>query len=305
MKKFIYKIVLISSIVLIIFSAMNITYIYSDYFKSKIMNWTRFKNVPHELDIVNTGTSHGSAGLNYSQVQNYNCWKFSVSSQTFYYDLKILQQYKAHLKEGGYVIIPVSYLSFIKIDEDLKKKQGLRYYRILNPTHIDDFSLSNYILYKIFPILVSDKELVTALKSTYGAIPSQPKVLADYTKKQLLASQEYNKETYFNLYEFDPVQLEDLYELIEFTLEINMTPVLVTIPVADTYTELCTEEIINDFTSSMVLVKEKYNVEYYNYGSHPNYETNYELFKNSSHMNQIGAIKFTDELLTHLGITSP
>lgn len=302
MKKFIIKITIISLTTLVLFSLLNVIFINSEYFRTAIINYSRFADIPNNIQIANTGSSHGSAGFEYSGFPEYTCQKLSISSQTFHYDLKMLQQFRDKFADGCHVIIPVSYLSFYKVNEDVQKKQGLRYYRILDPELIDDFNISDYIIYKLFPVLSADKELVTALKASFGMAPKKPESLDQYTPEQFAESQNYNRITYFNDYSYDPAQLEHLCELVEYALSENLKPVLVTVPVADVYASLVSEEIMNDFTDSVGYVIANYNVEHLDYGSHPDYESDYTLFRNSSHLNDEGANKFTNEIFTRLGL---
>lgn len=302
MKKFIYKIIIISLVVLLVFSAANILYINSDYFKLKIIDWTRFQNIPYDLDIISTGNSHGACALNYSEIENYNCWNFAAAGQTFFYDLQILRQFEEHINDGGQLIIPVTYLSFSKLDEIKQLKHDLRYYRVLKPKFIDDFTISDYLLYKVFPILTSDNELVTALKMELGAVTENPDSYADFTYEEKETSKQQNKIAFFNNYAFDQSQLDSLCDLIEFAINKNMTPVLVTVPVTDDYSELYTKDLTNDFLASIEFVREQYDIEYYDYGRSPDFSSDYALFSNSSHMNKTGALEFTDVFLTMLGL---
>lgn len=303
MKRFIIKIIIISLAVLIIFSAMNLAYINSDFFKTSMINWTRFKNVPGNLDIVNTGSSHAASGIDYSILDNYNSRSFAAAGQTFQYDLKLLEQFSENFNEGGTVIIPISYLSFSKIDEDRQKKQSLRYYRILELNYIDDFNLSDYMLYKVFPILTSDKELISAIKRYF-----QPKTknasMADLTEEEIAAALEKNKTAYFDIYEFDPNQVKILGSIVEFVQAKGMTPVLITIPVSDVYTMLCTDEIMNDFYTSIEYIENEHEIIYYDYGAHPDFADHYDLFTNTSHLNDEGALTFSKMMFTDLGLLS-
>ena len=301
MKRFIVKIIVISLAVLIIFSVMNLVYINSDFFKTSMIDWTKFKDIPMGLDIVNTGSSHATKGINYSLLDGYNCRNLAAGGQTFEYDLKLLEQFSSNLEKGGLVIIPVSYLSFSKIDEGRDKKQSLRYYRILDREYINDFSISNYILYKVFPVLTSDKELVSAVKREFNADADSFK-MSDYTEKELADALLKNKAAYFDIYEYDDRQLNRLCSLVEFALARDMRPILVTIPVSDVYTGICNDNIISDFYAGIDFVRDKYGVEYYDYGTDPDIVSNYELFKNTSHLSEDGSLLFSKKLFSDIGI---
>ena len=300
MKAFIIKIALISLAILILFSAANTAYINSDYFKSSFINWERFEDLPQEIDIVNTGSSHAASGINYSVLDGFNCRQFSAAGQTLEYDLKLLKQYSGNLKRGGIVIIPINHLSFTRLDEEMQLKHSLRYYRILEPGFIEGFNLSDYMLYKVFPILTSDNELFDAMKKK--PINTTSRTMADYTQTQIANAIARNKASYFDQYEYDPKCLDTLCEIIEFAYELDMRPVMVTIPVSDAYGQLSNETMINNFNKALEYVIEKYGVEYYGYAQDTDIASNYELFKNTNHLNKQGSLVFSEKLFMDLGL---
>lgn len=305
MKRFIIKIMLISLAVLVMFTLLNQVFINSDYFRTEYADWTRFNEVPDKIEIANTGTSHGAAGFDYSDTGGINGFNFALAGQTFDYDLQMLRQHIGNFDENAVLMIPVSYISFSDIGEERVRKQNTRYYRILEPKYILDFSISDYFLYKLFPVLTVDTEIIYIFRkpSVPASQRSEGRTFADYTPDEVRTAIENNKSQFFNIYSYDPDSLGNLCSLVEFALEKGLAPVLVTLPVTDAYAAACPAYIKEIFHDNIALVTQKYGIGHMDYGLSEEFSYDFSLFADSNHLNSTGARLFTGKILQQLGIS--
>ena len=95
-------------------------------------------------------------------------------------------------------------------------------------------------------------------------------------------------------------EVQSLYAIIELCKEIGAIPVLVTTPYLAEYTDLVVEnqpEFLPYFYSLVKKVSEDTETPYYDYAFDQRFQHDYSLFKDSDHLNQYGALVFTEILL--------
>ncbi len=100
---------------------------------------------------------------------------------------------------------------------------------------------------------------------------------------------------------------EDTYEkaveIISFLHSHGIAVVFFTPPYFYKYTELYKQhnsETINLMETNMEKLIADYNVKYYNYSDHPDYSDNYQLFKDSDHLNYCGRALFSKDIAERL-----
>ena len=130
MKKFVIKVAAFLLILCALSVGINAVYMKLD---TSDDDYTRkFKDVPDNIKVCNVGSSHGLFGFNYDELEEYNCFNFSLVSQYPSYDLRLLEAYRDHLADDCIVFIQSSYFCIIGIGEaeysDFESKNK-RYYK--------------------------------------------------------------------------------------------------------------------------------------------------------------------------------
>ena len=99
------------------------------------------------------------------------------------------------------------------------------------------------------------------------------------------------KEEYFL-----PERIEELREIIIYCQEHNITPVLITTPFSKYYSELVSDEFLQEFYDTIHTIADDTQVNYYDYSRDPRFYENLELFSDPDHLTEDGALYFTDLL---------
>lgn len=310
MKKLLLKLLILILIVSTIIAPIHFVFM-KNYVDVDSDYKNKFYDVPYDIEICNFGSSHGLYGYNYDNIDDkYTCFNFALSSQALTYDYRILQNYKNHLKEGAYVFIPVS--DFIlfgtrqeNIDGYLEKNQ--RYYYFLPPRSIENFDIEKYIYTKLPWLNCTNNELLDVLLNrndktvkvifredgtTYGECVNDTK---ERTGQRIL-----DKDGWYYYKKVNNQELDALYNMIDLCKELNVIPILVTMPMTGAYSETINEmnpEFFDVYYNLMNKIVEENNVMYVDYRYDERLSDNYDLFDDSDHLNDFGAREFVDILI--------
>lgn len=302
MKRFIKKVLILVSILILVLFSIEFLYRKNNNFDGD--NTFKFKNIPNSLDICNLGSSHGELGINYENLSNnYTCFNFALSAQTISYDYRVLKNYKNHLKENTIVIIPISYFSLYgKTEEDTEgfKQKNKRYYPILDNENIIKYNIFTDIYMKFQSLESSSKNLFLCLinKSKPNNVFNeryQSEGSYDIASKDVV-----DVENNYDNCEINEIEVEALFKIVELCREVNAYPVFITTPFTRVYNNHMCEKnanFINDFKQLVNSYSDILNVKYYDFSTDNKYVDDYTMFFDCQHLNKKGAILFTDELL--------
>ena len=128
-----------------------------------------FNFVPHNIQLANTGSSHGQCAFNWDTLANergYETFNFALTSQSFLYDYSLINMHKDDFADGSILFIPISYFSFNEEATDPADQEAIsvRYYRILSPRYNPDYSLYKDLVTVRFPILSAGDEIFELFK---------------------------------------------------------------------------------------------------------------------------------------------
>ena len=128
-----------------------------------------FNFVPHNIQLANTGSSHGQCAFNWDALANergYETFNFALTSQSFLYDYSLINMHKDDFADGSILFIPISYFSFNEEATDPADQEAIsvRYYRILSPRYNPDYSLYKDLVTVRFPILSAGDEIFELFK---------------------------------------------------------------------------------------------------------------------------------------------
>lgn len=301
--KFALKCILIPAAAVLIIYALNKPY--KKYDDQKYMDIVKFDTLGREyceIHVGNLGSSHGAYDFNYDAIRQYGyiCFNFANTSQTYDYDYAILQEYGQYMVPNSVLFIPVSYFSFNNevVNETEKQAMTVRYYHFLSPENIPDYDPYVDLVTNRLPILSAGEEIVKILpdlKLSITAYAADDGIDAEEFARR--AKERYsrhfdNKEEYFL-----PERIEELYDIISYCKEHEITPVLITTPFSKYYRDLVSDEFLQEFENTVTTIATDTGVNYYDYSNDERFRDNLDFFSDSDHLNDAGAQYFMQVLM--------
>lgn len=266
---------------------------YTDTQKFNYMN-----SIYNNIQIANIGSSHGEYGFYYEELTKelgYECFNFAMASQTYNYDYAILSMYKDHFADNSILFIPVSYFSFNDevINDTERQSLSAKYYSFLSPKYIPDYDPYVDIVTHYLPVLSADEDIIKilpklSLKASAAEAGNVPDSEVFYEKALNRFQRHFdNKEK-----KFMDERIDNLYDIINFCKESGITPVMITTPYTDFYSDMVAEEFESEFYHIIYKVSEQTGVPYYNYSEDKRFTEHLEYFSDADHLNNEGASLF-------------
>lgn len=318
---FIIKCIAIPTAAVLILFLLNLPYREIDDAKYMDMwNLRMLGNQIEDVEIANVGSSHGAYDFVYDGFtqDGYSCFNFGSVSQTYQYDLALLEEYGKHLDEGCVVFIPVSYFSFNNETVNAAEAQALsiKYYHCLSPGNIPDYDLYTDIVTTRLPILSAGEDLLKLLPGfspslkVFAAEESTEKSETDGDAAAERASAEMDEaavaefanraamrfDRHFNNKEtlFLPEREEQLLSLIDYCKKHELVPVLITTPFSVYYNNPVPEDFLDRFYGTINRIASDTGVSYYDYSHDARFSENLTYFSDSDHLNAEGAAYFME-----------
>lgn len=300
--RFALKCILIPAAAVLIIYMLNIPYKKIDDLKyMDILNFNMLGVQYQEVHIGNLGSSHGLYDFSYDNIadRGYSCFNFANTSQSYNYDYAVLKEFGHYLTDGSVLFIPVSYFSFNNevISSTEAEAMSIRYYHFLSPENIPDYDLYVDIVTTKFPILSAGEDIMQLfpkLNSVLTAHAANDGISAEEIAR--LSQERYNR--HFNNKEeyFMPERIQDLYNIIDYCKKHDITPVLITTPFSKYYNDLVSQDFLQEFYTTINTIASDTSVNYYDYSHDDRFSENLEYFADSDHLNDAGAVYFTDIL---------
>ena len=254
-----------------------------------------------KIRVANLGSSHGAYDFIYDNIteQGNVCFNFGLPSQSYEYDYALLKEYGHYMENGSVMLIPVSYFSFNNEVTNAEEEQALsvRYYRILSPENIPNYSFYKDIITHKFPILSAGEDILQLFPDLNAVLTAHAANdgidLNEFIERaQARYSRHFdNKEEYFL-----PERIENLYDIIDYCKNHDITPVLITTPFSIYYNDLVPQDFLQEFYATIGNISHDTSVNYYDYSHDERFYDNLEYFSDSDHLNETGALYFTDML---------
>lgn len=146
-----YYIIFVILIILMVFFLINHLYKKTNAYQNLVRETKKFLSVPHNLEIVNTGSSHARYDITYN-VTSKKGFNFALAPQALSYDYKILQQYKDNLSRNCIVIIVLPICIFF-LDEYHHDQSNIKYYYFLAKDKINRYKRYKEYTKIKFPLL--------------------------------------------------------------------------------------------------------------------------------------------------------
>lgn len=309
MIRFITKCILIPAAAAFLIYTLNKEYVPIN--NDNYWDLTKFDSLGTEykdIQIANVGSSHGAYGFDYTKFteQGYSCFNFGNTSQSYNYDYALLKEYGNNILPGSVLFIPVSYFSFNDevINETEREALSTRYYRILSPENIPDYDpYVDLVTYRL-PILSAGKDITKLFSKWFPGLPGLS-IIAHAAEDAGINVEEFaarasdrysrhfdNKEEYFM-----PERIEELYDIIAYCREHDITPVLITTPFSGYYYDRVSAEFLEEFRSTVAAIASDTGVNYYDYSHDERFRDHLSLFSDADHLNEDG-VRYFMEILT-------
>lgn len=277
------------------------------------------------IQLANLGSSHGAYDFVYDSFtkDSLSCFNFGHTSQTYDYDLALLSEYGHHLKKGCVLFIPVSYFSFNNetVNETEAQALSVKYYHFLSPKNVPDYDLFTDVVTNRLPILSAGEDLLKLLPNASLSITAfaaeepatvsgaaetaapgpdntdspqpDPAAVAQFAERAAMRFDRHfnNKQEYFL-----PEREEQLYAIIDYCKEHELTPVLITTPFSSYYNNPVPEDFLDRFYGTVNRIASDTDVSYYDYSHDSRFSENLLYFSDSDHLNAEGANYFMEIL---------
>jgi len=311
MKRVIIKIVILISLVSIIVTILNIIVPnISDEEKLKIKEIIKNKN---KVRSITFGRSHAaSLDYKYYNKQGYNLALGGRDFASIYYQIKYLIPKLDSLEE---VIIFITYSSFYFDNEamsrgNLNDARKSLYYSIPSYAIINKKDVSNYFFGKFLPFIQADHGYSLLKKNidneniglwknwAENYMDSLELIKSGKKQADVHSSDRVLSESYLpNVVDYN---INILNSIIDYLVKNNIRCILVTSPYYYTYTKEFPQKDIKQMYSIINGLKDKFNIEYYDFSSDKDFKNNCRLFHNADHLNNIGKKLFTEKLINKI-----
>ena len=306
--RFLLKCLLIPAAAILIIYCLNKPY--RKINEQKYLDITKFwifeEDECPQIKVGNLGSSHGMYDFNYEplEMHGYECFNFANTSQSFDYDFAVLKEYAQYMDKDSIMLIPVSYFSFNNevVNETEAEAMSLRYYHFLSPKNIPNYDPYIDITTNKLPILSAGEDilkLLPNLKLSIIALAAEDNEI-DTEEFTRWAQERYsrhfdNKDEYFL-----PERIQNLYDIINYCKERDITPILITPPFSEYYQDLVSETFIQEFQETVDTIASDTGVEYYDYSCDDRFRDNLSYFMDADHLNEEGAAYFTEILINEV-----
>lgn len=290
-----------------------------DFQKRFVSNEGYRDNISRNYDIINLGSNPAMFAFFYEQVRGQN---WSTGSQGLSMDFEILKYFHSYLRDGGIVLIPI--MPFTAISQYLKNKPEywsdnyyMKFASILDGYQANHLNgAKNYLLMLKCPLLYNIKGIKYLFHDVERdhrlEIAEQPMQALDMEQDARLCIQSWMKE-------FDVTDMEAFYsdkfaeyyeegtqilrDMINYCLERNYKPVIITIPMTSYLGEMFNEEFRQKMVKDFVSKANEKDVLFLDYWNQRVF-TDSSLYFNSFYFNLRGRKLFTAQVLKELGLMS-
>lgn len=309
--RFVIKCICIPAVSVLIIYLLNKPYQQIDDEKyMDLWNLRMLGNQIDDVEIANIGSSHGAYDFVYDELQEkgYSCFNFGNVSQTYNYDYAMLKEYGQYMDEGCVLFIPVSYFSFNNevVNDTEAQALSVKYYHCLSPENIPDYDLFTDIVTTRLPILSAGEDILKLLPDvnlSIIALAADDGINAEEFAQR--AQDRYDRHFNNKNEYFLPKRIEELYDIINYCQEHEITPVLITTPFSKYYRDLVSDEFLQKFNETVTQIATDTGVNYYDYSYDPRFRGNLDYFSDSDHLNEAGAAYFMEILLDEIPELEP
>jgi len=273
--------------------------------------WYR-KHLSRNYDLVNLGSSSAVFAFNYEGLE-IKAFNWALKPQSMEYSFKVLKQYFSILKKGGFVIIPFCPFSGLSVAGKWADNANDKYFHILDSALVDDYS--SVAQRRIHPFRSNPKEALKRLVKDVPSCSMYSYNLQCKTEDEFTVSAQNWIDFWKNQFGIDDLdaplsegnvkgrkcRIKTMKDIISFCLERDLCPIIVIPPVNKALAQHLTLDFMKNYIETFVSEVCDANVSVLNYLKDDRFSNN-NFYKDAFIMNNVGGKKFTEQLLTDLGI---
>lgn len=297
------------------FEIINLLYKNAEYFFGD-NDVSRFKNVPYDIQIANSGNSLGEQ-MDYSNHPELNAFKFSLLMQPINYDFHILEQYIDHFAKDSIFVIVLSYGEVDGIlNGDIFKLIKGRYYQFLKSNYMEEYSIFDKIRYCAIPVVYSEFPFFK-IKQRFL---SESENMADEKSAGIKKTQgfsflekRFEQENFMHAFNTTyPRQKQSgieynknyVLKMVQLCNEHNIHPIVVTPPLPGSSVEILKKSDYFDafeILKSTVLEeckKREMEINWLDFNRSAEYTSHEEWFKDPVHLKDEYCAEYTDKIIS-------
>ena len=273
--------------------------------------WYR-DHLDRNYDIVNLGSSSAVFCFNYDGL-GVKAFNWALKPQSMEYGFKILKQYFSILKHNGIVLIPFSPFSGLSVTGKWAECANDKYFHILDCTLIDNYK--DVAKRRQHPFLAMPLDSIKRLIKDVPANDMYSHTIQCSTNDGFICSAKQWIDLWmkqFNITDLNqPLSDENLNgrksrlkivkDIICFCYERDLNPVIVFPPVHNSLNYYFTSTFVTNYITSFLEELNEPSVKVLDYLNHPAF-TKDEFFQDAYFMNDQGARRFTQQVLSDLKI---
>ena len=285
---------------------LNGAYVRTEHFRTE-NGVADYVDVPMDLDLVNTGSSHGKYAFRYDGLADVTGFNLAMEAQPFLYDFAMLKEFSNHLHPGSIVLLSVSSESFHRHSGTTPQIRP-RYYRILSRRNHPEYHVGEALRHSLLPVLGAGRNIKAIwYDSTCGNDAFLYASLGSSTPDallQLARIRHKDREVVVIAQSNDKIQ-EDNMKLLESMVNAcwasNWVPVLVNLPFIRALNELDDASFRSAFNRRLEEVRSvSGNPLLLDYSNDPRFVDSPELFADADHLNAKGAALLTAQVVADL-----
>jgi hypothetical protein len=293
---------------------INYLYKKTNFYKNQFIDAEKFlREIPHNLEIVNLGSTSPKFAFDYSESSLLGM-NWSFEHQSFEYDFRVLKQFHGFLKEGAFVLLPVCPLNFF-FYRYAHNSDNYKYYKFLDTALINNYSKKTKLLHIDYPILTAKRNLLRLIKD----VPADNRLEIERNpmqEKELRADAQKWVNGWLRLFSLDSLEtgslseenkssidknIAILSEMIDFCLERKYQPVLIMAPVTEELGNLFPQSFIDEHILGNIQKANTQNVPMFNYMQDERF-TSSEFYFNAFLLNKNGRKIFTKAVVNKFKI---
>ena len=278
---------------------------------------SRFKNVPHNIQVANSGNSLGEQ-MNYENHPGLTSVKFSLLMQPINCDFQILEQYIDHFSRDSVFYIVLSYGEVDGIlSEDIYKMIKGRYYQFLKSKYIEDYSIWDKIRYCAIPIVYAEYPFHKIKQKFFNSAAQEnteepEEILEAERGKKCFLQKRLEQDNFMNVFNRTyPRQKQSgldynknyVISMAKLCSEHYVHPVVVTPPLpANTVRALEKTDYFEAFEKLKESILEEcknqnIEIDWLDYNRSEEYMNHEEWFKDPVHLKDEYCAKYTDDII--------
>jgi hypothetical protein len=312
LKRFILKVAIAILCLVAIIGGLNLLYMRTNYYRD-LVNTEKVSLIPDKIKIASFGNSHCLDSIDWSVVHAANSVNFASSGQRLMYDYSIFQQHFDLFQKGSTIVIGVSTRSLYEPDYSATQRVGAdeaRYYRTLDRKYIYNYKWVDAFIIKYVPVLNASllQKMYIFNDTKKGELKNEGanegnNFLSDLPNKDIQEMAEVRSSSFISQIGLQQkgLQYSSICAMIDKAAEKQMNVVLVTFPTTRAFSSGFSDAFYAQFYSDIHDLCQRYNHTYYiDYTNDVQFADNYELFRDTDHLNIEGSAIFMTRFMHDL-----